>query len=636
MKTRNQNEALKFFEINDVPSDMKTLNTMYKRLVLKYHPDKNNGEERFKELFQELQEHYKTLGEIIKSQKAYDKSSDEDADEFQIFSHFNFAGYCDKKNLISHSIIIKRVTGGLWQTILERHYGPPEQMVNKDTGFKFKVKGFVVDGEAHNIFVTCFPRTKEPKLFIQSDSQYANDIYVSNELPILFSEVKKEASRGSIGVAGAGVGDAGVGPAAGLPGGDQEAAADSSHSGQRLRKSARQTSLAAAKTSNAQSQVDKFVETVVEGIADLSISGEETVDSNKEALAAAEDTLATEAEVDKQAEPEVTLEEVEDDGSNSEVVIPDLVAPDDPGDTQPEKEKHSEYLNIIEKLKCELMEAEMKVKDLDKKKKELEKEKKSLNNDMIEVNKMRSVAETKASSLSEENIKLREEIQILKNTHIADSNIKSVYETHMAACNKHREECEEYTARMEKHLEECQKAEDDEPDVLDIVRNKEAGHRQTSPASAPVPAPRTRRTAPPPPPPAAATASHTPPPFTPSSPPPTYEKCDLCSQVFHHQPAEGDRQALSPQQLLRCHLIAAHKIAGGALEKCAKCPSFSALNKAHLQIHLERGYRHQKKVEEKCNQCQYKSKDENLMKRHVGLKHKIHKTCKYWKSGSCV
>ena len=188
---------------------------------------------------------------------------------------------------------------------------------------------------------------------------------------------------------------------------------------------------------------------------------------------------------------------------------------------------------------------------------------------------------------------------------------------------------------MEKHLEECQKAEDEEPDVLDIVRNKEAGHRQTSPASAPVPAQRTRRTPPPPPPPAAATSSHTPPPFTPSSPPPAYEKCDLCSQVFHHQPAEGDRQALSPQQLLRCHLIAVHKIAGGALEKCVKCPSFSALNKAHLQIHLERGYRHQKKMEEKCNQCQYKSKDENLMKRHVGLKHKINITCKYWKSGSC-
>ena len=118
MKTRNQNEALKFFEINDVPSDMKTLNTMYKRLALKYHPDKNNGEERFKELYQELQEHYKTLGEIIKSQKAHDKSSDEEADEFHIFSHFNF-GYYDKKNQISHSIMIKRVTGGLWQTILD-------------------------------------------------------------------------------------------------------------------------------------------------------------------------------------------------------------------------------------------------------------------------------------------------------------------------------------------------------------------------------------------------------------------------------------------------------------------------------------------------------------------------------------
>ena len=200
MKTRNQNEALKFFEINDVPSDMKTLNTMYKRLALKYHPDKNNGEEKFTALYQELQEHYKTLGEIIKSQKAHDKTSsgDEDADEFTIFSQFNFAGYYDKKNLISHTIIIKKNTGSFWQTVLERHYGPHEQALETG-GFKFRVKGFAVDGGTHDIFVTCYPRTKEPKLFIQSNSQYANDIYVTNELPILFSEVKKEANKGSVG-----------------------------------------------------------------------------------------------------------------------------------------------------------------------------------------------------------------------------------------------------------------------------------------------------------------------------------------------------------------------------------------------------------------------------------------------------
>ena len=220
--TKNLNEALKFFEINDVPSDMKLLNTMYKKLALKYHPDKNNGEEKFTELYKELQHHYKQIGEHIKSQKAHDKASgDEEADEYcDIFSHFNFAGYYDKKNLISHTIIIRSDTGPLWQTVLERQYGPPEQALETG-GFKFRVKGFGVDDGGHDIFVTCYPRTKEPKLFIQSKSQYGNDIYVTNELPRLFSEVNKEASRGSLGVAGAGAQGAGVGPAAGPRGGRQ-------------------------------------------------------------------------------------------------------------------------------------------------------------------------------------------------------------------------------------------------------------------------------------------------------------------------------------------------------------------------------------------------------------------------------
>ena len=158
-----------------------------------------------------------------------------------------------------------------------------------------------MDDGGHDIFVTCYPRTKEPKLFIQSKSQYGNDIYVTNELPRLFSEVNKEASRGSIGVAGVGARGAGVGPAAGLRGGRQEAAADSGYSGRVLRKSARQTSLVRStpypkagkkdtkKTAQSQPdlrlqalsnisenfnqiKVDKIIETVVESIVDVSMS----------------------------------------------------------------------------------------------------------------------------------------------------------------------------------------------------------------------------------------------------------------------------------------------------------------------------------------------------------------------------
>ena len=169
------------------------------------------------------------------------------------------------------------------------------------------------------------------------------------------------------------------------------------------------------------------------------MSGEETVDSNEEALVPAEDTLAAEAEVVKQVDPVVTIEDVEDDGANSEAVIPDLVTPDDPGDTEPEKEKQSEDEDIIDKLNCELAgkdkiinETELKIKNLEKEIVRMKREHdKSVKLKDSEVEKMKeefNKAAAKTDEAVEENIKLKKEVELLKKIQNKDVQLKKKYE----------------------------------------------------------------------------------------------------------------------------------------------------------------------------------------------------------------
>ena len=60
-------EALAFLEITEVPRTMKDLNKVYRKLSLKYHPDKNSGSSESTKQYQDLQMFYKRLGDYVLS-----------------------------------------------------------------------------------------------------------------------------------------------------------------------------------------------------------------------------------------------------------------------------------------------------------------------------------------------------------------------------------------------------------------------------------------------------------------------------------------------------------------------------------------------------------------------------------------
>ena len=63
--SKDMEEALKFFGLNDVPGSIKDLNSMYRKLSLKHHPDKNAGSDESTILYQHLQNYYKLIGDFV-------------------------------------------------------------------------------------------------------------------------------------------------------------------------------------------------------------------------------------------------------------------------------------------------------------------------------------------------------------------------------------------------------------------------------------------------------------------------------------------------------------------------------------------------------------------------------------------
>ena len=71
--------------------------------------------------------------------------------------------------------------------------GEPQDLTQKNHGLKFQVLNFIVNDETFTITVTLWETTKEnePKLHIQSSKQFANDMFIMENLPEYYSEVRK-------------------------------------------------------------------------------------------------------------------------------------------------------------------------------------------------------------------------------------------------------------------------------------------------------------------------------------------------------------------------------------------------------------------------------------------------------------
>ena len=74
-------EALAFLEITEVPRTMKDLNKVYRKLSLKYHPDKNSGSSESTKQYQDLQMFYKRLGDYVLSNNVNNVNMNDNHDQ---------------------------------------------------------------------------------------------------------------------------------------------------------------------------------------------------------------------------------------------------------------------------------------------------------------------------------------------------------------------------------------------------------------------------------------------------------------------------------------------------------------------------------------------------------------------------
>ena len=201
--TEDIKEALRFFEIEDVPRTIKDLNSMFRKLSLRYHPDKNSGSAESTQQYQYLQTMYKRLGDFVLSNDENDNAGVEEEERFNrdifrdLFKHFNK----DKTNMYCHVVVIEQDIAHLWKTVMDNHLGTPETQQYK---YIYKARQYTVNDETlvstRPITVSLFEDVKEPKIHIQSGSQVHNEYYVLYELPRMYQEVRKLSPAHSFGL----------------------------------------------------------------------------------------------------------------------------------------------------------------------------------------------------------------------------------------------------------------------------------------------------------------------------------------------------------------------------------------------------------------------------------------------------
>ena len=521
-------DALSYFSFDDIPT-MKELNTSYRRLALKKHPDKNGGSDAAKEDYQNLQNFYKQIGNYIVENESNDKT-DEERDHVATFKSFNF----DQKNTYSHTIFIEIKLVKAWKQVLISKIGEPED--KGSSGLIFRLKDFKLNDEVFSITVTLYesPKDNQPKLHIQG-SQYANNEFTLKELPSLYAEVRKIIPPEMISHSGAPE-PSEVKKARGRP-----------------RQSAKSIKTVKDVVQNCKVQACNFMTKVTRDMnAHKKIHQREDVVDLRRKLSLEESVVVMEIATD---EAEAPAPESPTDTKTSELT------PDPAFNFSVQWKDFTEKNKLIDELK-------EKVTDLEKGseilKKKFQKDEVQWEKDLTEMRKELNRAMDKASSLCEENTLLKEQVKTFQNREIANSEIQR--------------KCEE-RLKVVLVTAGCQTEDQDEAvDIEVLSANRQTGYRRTDPASPPTAAHK------------ADTVeqvqhncnlcnfksnsearlnkhlSH------------KHHKCDICSRT------------LKTPALLRSHLREIHDKVDGTMTECKKC-KFSALNESHLNLHIDRHHK---------------------------------------------
>ena len=565
-------EALKFLQFDDIPS-MKELNTTYRKLALIKHPDKNGGSDSAKEDYQHLLNCYRLIGNYIVDNMT-DDSTEEEIDNVTTFKNFNF----DQRNKYSHTILIENKWTFAWRKVLVGKIGDPEDKGHN--GMIFRLKEFKVNEDVFSITITLYeaPKDNQPKLHIQSSSQYANDEFTLKELPALYTEVRKVTPPDMLGVS--------------VEAESSDAAKTRRTRGRPSKQSVKSIKTVKEVVQNCKVQACNFMTKVTRDMnAHKKIHQREDIVDLRRNLPLDDTTGSEETVV------------VMDFATAAPTTAPDSAElnPEPAFNFAVQWKDITEKNKLIEELKEKVSELENDVEIMRKKS---EKDHKEWEKDLAEMKKELNRTVEKASSLCEENTLLKEQVKTYQNREIANSEIQRKYEDRLKVVM--------VTAG-------CQTEDQDEAADIEVLnRGRLSGFRRTDPASPPAAVDSA----------SAEQAQH------------NCNLCHfksnsearLSKHLSHkHYKCEICSRAVKTPAQLRSHLRDIHDKVNGTMIECKKC-KFSALSESHLNLHNER---HHKELF--CYQCEYKTETRLNMVEHVAQKHSRSRnsTCKYWLQNNC-
>ncbi|MDR0408455.1 MAG: molecular chaperone DnaJ [Campylobacteraceae bacterium] len=118
-----------YYEILEIDrsADNETIKRAYRKLALKYHPDRNQGDKKAEERFKQINEAYQVLSDSSK-REIYDRYGKSGLDR-QGFSHFSEQNYED----------IMGDLGSIFESVFGRNFGFGNSTQNRERGGKYSL-----------------------------------------------------------------------------------------------------------------------------------------------------------------------------------------------------------------------------------------------------------------------------------------------------------------------------------------------------------------------------------------------------------------------------------------------------------------------------------------------------------------